>query len=123
MLTTRGSIHLKGQHKVGGVKPLDRPKSKVNPTLQTAAMARVLSGRGTSIAVGMKINDVWVMAREAKKVLPALSPIPEQIQLVQNFLRTEISPNFELIDLLGHGIGVHHAGLSDEVRALIEWLA
>ena len=123
LLTTRESMHLKGQHKVGGVKPLDLPKSRINPSLQTAAMARVLSSRGTSISVGMRINDVWVMAREAKKVLPELSPIPEQIQLVQNFLKTEISPNFELIDLLGHGIGVHHAGLSDEVRALIEWLA
>jgi hypothetical protein len=42
--------------------------------------------------------------------------------LVQNFLRAEISPEFELIDLLDHGVGVHHAGLSDESRALMEWL-
>ena len=41
---------------------------------------------------------------------------------MQNFLKTEISPDFELIRLLDHGVGVHHAGLSDEVRTLIEWL-
>ena len=25
--------------------------------------------------------------------------------------------------MLDHGVGVHHAGLSDEIRALMEWLA
>ncbi len=130
LTTTRQAIHLEGVHKVGDVKPLNVPKSKLlkngqqaGLALQTAAMATVLASRGTSVAVANRIDSVWTMAREARKVLPSLTPIPEQIRLVQNFLRTEISPSFELIDLLEHGIGVHHAGLSDEVRALIEWLA
>jgi len=42
---------------------------------------------------------------------------------VQRFLATEISPQFELIGMLERGVGVHHAGLSDEARSLIEWLA
>ena len=29
---------------------------------------------------------------------------------------------FPLIDLLAHGIGIHHSGLSDDTRALMEWL-
>lgn len=130
LTTTRQAIHLQGQHRVGNVKPLNIPKSKVlnngrqeGLALQAVAMATVLSGRGTSIAVANSIPSVWTMAREASKVLPLLPTVPNQIQLVQNFLRTEISSNFELIGLLSHGIGVHHAGLSDEVRALIEWLA
>ena len=42
---------------------------------------------------------------------------------MQDFLRTEISPAFQLIETLNHGVGVHHAGLSDDVRMLMEWLA
>ena len=30
--------------------------------------------------------------------------------------------DFPLIDLLSFGVGVHHSGLSDDVRALMEWL-
>lgn len=123
LVTTHQAIHLEGVHNVGNVKPLKIAKSKLNLSLETAAMATLLASRGTSVAVANRIDSVWSMAREAKKVLPPLSSIPDQIHLVQNFLKTEISPNFELIDLLGHGIAVHHAGLSDEVRALIEWLA
>jgi hypothetical protein len=123
LTTTHQAIHLEGEHRVGDVKPLQIPKSRLTLSLATAAMATVLASRGTSIAVANTIDSVWTMAREASKVLPLLSPLPDQVRLVQNFLRTEISPSFELVDLLAHGVGVHHAGLSDDVRALVEWLA
>jgi replicative superfamily II helicase len=124
LTTTRRTINLKGEHDVGGVKPLKVAASKLNNlSLQTAAIARVMSDRGTSIAVANNINSVWNMARRVAETLENLSPLPEEFKLVQNFLRTEISPDFELVDMLAKGVAVHHAGLSDEVRALIEWLA
>ena len=129
LTTTPKTIHLRGKHTVGEVMPLNVPKSRVlikgkqeGKTLQTAAMARVMSDRGTSIAVATKINLVWSMAREILKTVQRLNPIPNEILLVQKFIRSEISTNFELIDMLSHGIGVHHSGLSDEVKALMEWL-
>lgn len=130
LVTTRGSLHLSGTHQVGGVKPLDVPKSKLIKSngdqqgmgLQAAAMATVFSSRGTSIAVGGTIPMAWSMAREAAKKLPVSDVLSERILLVQKFLRAEISPNFELIEMLSRRVAVHHAGLSDEVRSLVEWL-
>jgi superfamily II DNA/RNA helicase len=130
LLTTRETIQLPGTHQVDGVKPLDVPKSKlINANgeqqgfgLQAAAMATVFSSRGTSIAVGETIPTAWSMAREAAKKLSILDAPSERIQLVQKFLAAEISPEFELIQMLSRGVAVHHAGLSDEVRSLIEWL-
>ena len=130
LTTTPKTIHLTGQHIVGGVKPLKVPKSKVlkkarqdGLTLQTAAMARIMSDRGTSIAVANNTLWVWNMARKICETTQPFDPIPDEILLVQNFLKAEISSNFELIHMLSHGVGVHHSGLSDEVRALMEWLA
>ena len=132
LTTTPGTIHLEGKHKVGQVKPLAIPKNKIintktgqqkGVTKQAAAMAKVLSERGTSIAVANNTDHVWSMARHVSESFEPLKPIPEEILLVQNFLRTEISTDFELIHMLSRGVGVHHAGLSDEVRTLIEWLA
>ncbi|MDY6823973.1 MAG: DEAD/DEAH box helicase [Thermodesulfobacteriota bacterium] len=130
LTTTPKTIHLSGKHTVGGVKPLKVPKSKVlkkgkqdGMTLQTAAMARIMSDRGTSIAVANNIDWVWNMARKTCETMQPFNPLPDEIQLVQNFLRAEISANFELIGMLSYGVGVHHSGLSDEVRALMEWLA
>lgn len=130
LTTTPKTIHLSGEHTVGGVKPLKVPKSKVlkkdkqdGMTLQTAAMARIMSERGTSIAVANNTDWVWNMARKTCETMQPFTPVPDEIKLVQNFLRSEISSNFELIDMLSRGVGVHHSGLSDEVRALMEWLA
>lgn len=123
LTTTARTIHLRGTHRVGGVRPLPIRASDVTLTLQTGAMAKVMSERGgTSIAVARTIRDVWSMARVVAQSLPP-AEVCEEIELVKKFLAEEISPQFELIGMLDKGVGVHHAGLSEEVRALIEWLA
>ena len=130
LTATDKAMHLHGIHRVGEVKPINVPKSKVLAKgeqiglgLQTAAIGRVMSAKGTSIAVANNIRTVWTMARNAMESLPAFGAVPRDVVLVQDFLRTEVSPNFELVNMLGHGVGVHHAGLSEETRSLMEWLA
>ncbi|MCY4147841.1 MAG: DEAD/DEAH box helicase [Gammaproteobacteria bacterium] len=130
-LTATGkAMPLHGSHRVGQTKPIDIPKSQVlikneqkGVGLQTAAMGTVMSARGTSIVVANKISTVWKMAEKATQSLSGVDKVPEDIKLVQDFLRTEISNDFKLIDMLEKGVGVHHAGVSDDVRALMEWLA
>ena len=130
LTTTEKAMPLGGSHRVGSVRPINIPKSKVVISgkqqgfgLQTAAIGTVMSARGTSIVVANRISTVWTMAEKAAETLPAFDEVPGDIQLVQDFLRTEIGPDFPLIDNLDHGVGVHHAGLSDDVRTLMEWLA
>ncbi len=127
---TEKVMPLHGTHRVGKVKPISVPKSQVLTKgtqkglgLQTAAIGAVMSARGTSIAVANNIRTVWKMAEEAARSLPEMDEESSDIRLVQDFLRTEVSKNFKLVGMLEKGVGVHHAGLSDDVRALIEWLA
>ena len=130
LTVTERAMKLRGLHQAGGCKPIAVPKSKVLTGnrqtgfgLQTAAMATVLSTRGTSIAVANNINTVWSMARQAAKSVTRFDIVPDDVLLVQDFLKTEVSQEFELVAMLDHGVGVHHAGLSDEIRTLMEWLA
>ena len=130
LTATAKAMPLHGIHRVGDVKPINVPKNKVLTKgrqkglgLQTAAMATVMSARGTSVAIANSIPTVWNMAAKATEILPALDTELVDIRLVQDFLRTEISPDFQLISMLDKGVGVHHSGLSDEVRTLMEWLA
>ncbi len=130
LTATPRAMPLRGTHRVDGVRPIDVPKSQVLAKgqqkglgLQTAAIATVMSARGTSVAVANSIRTVWNMAAKSAQCLPDFETIPPDIELVQDFLRTEIGRNFQLVAMLEKGVGVHHAGLSDEVRALMEWLA
>ena len=123
LTTTPKTLHLKGHHTVGGIKPLAISYSDAkSPTKQAGAMARVFSDRGTSIAVAKTIPNCWSLARTMTANMPVLDTISPELELVSRFLKTEVSEDFELVEMLQHGIGVHHAGLSEETRALIEWL-
>ncbi len=130
LTVTERAMKLKGSHRAGDCRPIDVPKCEVLGSgqqkgfgLQAAAMATIMSARGTSIAIGRDPRMAWSMARHAAKSAPKFEVIPDDVRLVQDFLKTEVSQSFELITMLDHGVGVHHAGLSDEIRTLMEWLA
>ena len=121
--TTQNAIQLQGQHKLGDNFPLDLSASQAEKlsTLATAA-AKVSSGRGASIAIGDSPRTAWSMARHAAHSMEIPTHVSDDIKLVQGFLQTEIGKDFELVAMLARGIGVHHSGLPDEARTLIEWL-
>ncbi len=130
LTATEKTMPLHGIHNVGKVKPIDVPRSTVvgkdkqkSFALQTAAIGTVMSARGTSIAIANRIQSVWNMAKHAAQTLPDYDKVPKDVSLVQDFLRTEMGSDFPLIETLQHGVGVHHAGLSDDIRGLMEWLA
>ncbi|TFH41187.1 MAG: DEAD/DEAH box helicase, partial [Lysobacterales bacterium] len=109
--------------------------SKVNNSLSNVAAvtASCLSRRGTVIVVAGKVPHTWTIARtlaadpaydekaavrEAEK-----GPRPnDDIAFVSNFVAKEFGVDFELVDLLEKRIGLHHTGLSEETRVLMEWL-
>lgn len=122
--TTPRTIHLHGSHGVGDDCPLDLSVSKARSLMKmTTAMAKVFSIRGTSIAIGDTIPHVWQMGRDAAENIGPPARLSEEIKLVQAFLTAEIGEDFELISLLQKRVAVHHAGLPDDVRSLVEWLA
>jgi hypothetical protein len=122
--TPQGTIDLHGRHRVGEVRPLDVPASRAKPLyIQAGAMAHEFAGESnTCIAVANDIGDVWNMARLIARKRPVLSPLPQPIDLVRRFLASELGEDFALVNLLAHGIGVHHAGLPYDARTLIELL-
>ncbi len=97
--------------------------SKVsNPGSLAAVTAQRLQERGPVIVMHMQPDHVWSLAQKLKIEANRMPSISEKIMLVQQFLKLEFGEDFLLNELLSYGIAVHHAGLSDDVRALMEWL-
>jgi replicative superfamily II helicase len=65
---------------------------------------------------------VWSLADKFKIEANRQQHLTERLSLVKQFLELEFGANFPLNDLLSYGVGVHHSGLSDDVRTLMEWL-
>lgn len=110
-----------------GRPPLSMPVSEVRRSKSrvAAATARMLARRKNSstIVLADSPNSTWRIADCLySDSSVAEGGVSDRVQLVQRFLEAEYSRDFQLIDLLERGIAVHHAGLSPEVRFLLEWL-
>lgn len=82
---------------------------------------RSFNNSNSIIVVHSRPDWVWNLA-ENLKLKANQRPESDKIRLVQEFLKLEFGADYPLIDLLSYRIGVHHAGLSDDVRSLMEWL-
>lgn len=86
-----------------------------------AATAELLKRRGTVIVLADKPQNTWGIA-SIFKTENNRRPSSPDIELIQRFMTEEMGPQFPLNELLEYGVGVHHSGLSDDTRALVEWL-
>jgi len=93
-----------------------------NQSALAAVTAQRLQERGPVIVMHNRPDYVWSLADKLRIGTNKRPITTEKIALVQQFLELEFGSAFPLIDLLSYGVGVHHAGLSDDVRALMEWL-
>ncbi|MCA1377496.1 MULTISPECIES: DEAD/DEAH box helicase [unclassified Bradyrhizobium] len=126
--TSKETIDIAGELELCAGRPLGLTWSDVrNSLLKTsAATAHCLNRRGTTIVVASKIPHTWTIARTLSKGLSEeakrVKATSEDIEFVRDFIGDEFGADFELLDFLKNGIGLHHSGLSDEIRLLMEWL-
>ena len=105
-------------------RPLGMSWSRVSGSLGrlAAATAQTLQHRGTVIILVRQPDHSWGVADTLKVEDNLQEEDDEDIAHIQRFLLDEMGPDFPLSSLLEYGIGVHHAGLSDDTRRLVEWL-
>jgi hypothetical protein len=122
--TTRNTIHIPEALDVGGPRPLGLSLSDVvrSPGKLAAATAQILQRRGTVIVLVGKPSNSWEVAALFKVEENRIGVSSVDLTHIQRFLADEMGPDFPLTSLLEYGIGVHHSGLSDDTRTLVEWL-
>ena len=105
-------------------RPLGLVRSTVtqSPNKLAAATAQTLGERGTTIILVGQPRYSWGVADTLKVDENIHGVDDEDIGHIKQFLEDEMGPDFPLSSLLEYGIGVHHAGLSDDTRQLVEWL-
>lgn len=119
--TSRPSITLDEVFPLGKEQSLAASLSKAKDVGTLAAItARKLSARGPVIAMHSRPDFVWKLADKLKAGRSA--ELPADVCFVQDYVAAEMGEQFPLVDLLSHRVGVHHGGLPEEVRMLMEWL-
>jgi hypothetical protein len=121
--TTRATLAIDELIPLGKDQSCKKTFSQISKQSEVAvATAQQLKKRGPVIVMHARPDWVWSLAMDLKTDTNRRPSPSEQVKLVQEFLALEMGRGFPLIDLLACGVGVHHAGLSDDTRALMEWL-
>ena len=97
-------------------------KAAKSPGWLAAATAQVLKRRGTVIVLVGRPRHSWSVAEAFKVDENRIAHRSEDLGHIQQFLTDEMGPDFPLAPLLEYGVGVHHAGLSEDTRTIVEWL-
>jgi hypothetical protein len=128
VFTTRKTLGRSLSHsetlELSGERPLGLTRGEVNRKLGklAAATAHTLSSRGPVIVLAGRVADTWRIARTLQQGRSSWREPSDSTSLVQRFLAREFGSDFPLVELIEYGIVVHHSGLSDEARLLMEWL-
>lgn len=121
--TTRHSIDLNESFPFGKESSLAATLTQANnPGTLAAIAAHKLKDRGPVIAMHSRPDYVWALAEKLKTASDSSTTITPEVELVRDYVKQELGAGFPLVDLLARKIGVHHGGLPEEVRMLIEWL-
>ena len=124
LFTNRGTIPWDERIKIGHTGGFSESAGKIKITRYKLAslIATQLDSSQNFLILARTVPDTWNTAKLIYENLPDESDIPEEILLVQKFIKSELGENFPLARYLGKRIGVHHAGLPDDIKSLIEWL-
>jgi len=102
--------------------PLDRATKKDELTTKykiSALLASQLEHKGNIMIISGTKPTTFRTAEYLYSKLD-LIPVDNEINLVRRYIAQELGREFPLVKYLTKGIGIHHAGLPDDIRFLIE---
>jgi len=123
LITSTPSLYTDQSVELSEGRPLGLTYSKLNrPTALATAVAQALGHRGATATLVGQPNYSWTAAERLAASLSE-EPHDDLVESVSNLLADEYGLDYPLARLLKKGVAVHHAGLSDDVRLMIEALA
>ena len=123
LITSAPSLHTDQTVELEAGRPLGLPYSRLKaPTVLATAAAQALSRRGSTVTLVGQARYSWTVAgRLANSVGGEVQD--ELIESVSDLLADEYGRDYPLARFLRKGVAVHHAGLSDDIRLMVEALA
>jgi replicative superfamily II helicase len=124
LVTSGASLHVDEPVTLASGRPLGLTHSSLKTqTALAAATAAALHKRGSSVVLVQQPAHSWKVAEQLAQSIDEGPPAQlEDVAAVKTVLAAEYGSDYPLVSLIDRGVGVHHSGLSDEVRLLLEWL-
>ncbi|MFW5649158.1 MAG: DEAD/DEAH box helicase [Candidatus Alkaliphilus sp. MAG34] len=123
IITSSERIKIEDKIMISSDTPLDITRSRLTKRDFTLAIIKQMMGRTGLLVTCSSPRECWTLSKQIYRELEHQHiEINEDIAMVARYVAEELGNEFILIKLLKKRIGVHHSGLPDEIRYLMEWL-
>lgn len=124
LATSAGTITIDGPITIGHSSGFSRTAAKVkkNAYMLTSLVATQIDRSHGLLVLSNTIDGAWKTADLIYENIDGGPDASGLAGLAKKFVASELGSEFPLARYLDRGIGVHHAGLPDEVRLLMERL-
>ncbi|WP_077701902.1 DEAD/DEAH box helicase [Virgibacillus dokdonensis] len=121
LITERERIKIEEVMEIGKGTPINETRSKLTKSKLAVAATKQLIDRNGILVICQQPRYCWNVAKELSNYLPNID-LDKELRLVKKFIEAELGESFVLSGLIDKGIGVHHSGIPDEIRFLMESL-
>lgn len=121
LITERERIKYDGVMDISKDTPLDETRSNLTKSKIAIGFAKQMKSRKGILIICQQPQYCWNVASELSENLSDIT-LDEEVILIKKYIEAELGDGFILSSLLNKGIGVHHAGLPDDIRLLMESL-
>lgn len=121
IITERERIKVDKIIKLGEETPIDETRSNLTKTKVAVAAAKQLIDREGILVICREPDYCWKAAQDLYNMLPEIE-LDEEMLLIKKFIQAELGESFILSRFIDKGIGVHHAGIPEEIKFLMETL-
>ena len=123
-MTSESTIVLDDEILIGESNDFSKTTGEVKSTkyMLTSLVATQFDPSHSILVIAKTVGSAWKTAALIHENLPPGKINDERVRLVQKFIANELGANFPLVEYLDKGVGVHHSGLPEEIKSLMEWL-
>lgn len=124
LVTSESTIVLDDEILIGETDSFSKTASVVKHRryVLTSLLATQFDPSHNILVIAKTVDSAWKIAALIYENLPTEEIIDDRVRLVQKFIENELGTNFPLVRYLDRRIGVHHSGLPEEIKNLMEWL-
>lgn len=124
LATSNETVVVNGKIRVGTTANFSVAASKVmaNKHRTAALLATQVNAEHNFLVLARTVRDAWSTAEIIYNNQQGEARASGALDVARRFVASELGKNFPLVKYLGRGIGVHHAGLPDDVKYLMEML-
>lgn len=122
MITSRDTLQTEGRYKIGH-SSVNYTGTDLKKKFRIAALSAIqFNSESDKLVIARTPDDTYKMA----EIILELEDLPdvefEDVKIIKKYVISEMGNDFPLVRYLNKGVGIHHGGLPDDIRNMMEYL-